>query len=91
MNEKKWYVTKSSTPYSRIWLHTETKNYLLSWALISQIEASNDFLALQFLCEFGLVQISSSESLQGHFEGMQWEKVRYIDGHLLACRITPPD
>lgn len=88
--EKRWgEVSRKNPGYPRFWLHTEEKNCLLSWATVSQIEASKDFLSLQFLCEYGLVQLSSTEPMQGLFEAMQMERVWRIDGRLLTCRITP--
>jgi hypothetical protein len=89
MRPDKWDTVSGKEVVPRLWLRTENENYVLSWALITQLQASEDFLSLSFLCEFGLVQISSSESLQGLFEDMQWEKVRYIDGRQLTCRLTP--
>lgn len=89
--EKKiWIEVNTKGPgYPRFWLRTEEKNLLLSWAAVSQIEASEDFLSICFLCEYGLVQLSSTEPMRELFESMQMERVRRIDGQLLTCRITP--
>ena len=89
--EKKiWIEVNTKGPgYPRFWLRTEEKNLLLSWAAVSQIEASEDFLSICFLCEYGLVQLSSTEPMRELFESMQTERVRRIDGQLLTCRITP--
>lgn len=89
--EKKiWIEVNTKDPgYPRFWLRTEEKNLLLSWAAVSQIEASEDFLSIRFLCEYGLVQLSSTEPMQELFESMQMERVRRINGRLLGCRITP--
>ncbi len=89
--EKKiWIEVNTKGPgYPRFWLRTEEKNLLLSWAAVSQIEASEDFLSIRFLCEYGLVQLSSTEPMRELFESMQMERVRHIDGRSLGCRITP--
>lgn len=89
--EKKiWIEVNTKGPgYPRFWLRTEEKNLLLSWAAVSQIEASEDFLSIRFLCEYGLIQLSSTEPMQELFESMQMERVRHIDGRSLGCRITP--
>lgn len=88
--EERWFEQNGKGPgYPRLWLVTGEKNLLLSWAMISQIEASDDFLSIRFLCEYGIVLLASSESLQRLFECMQTETVRRIDGRLLACKITP--
>ena len=85
-----WIEVNTRGPgYPRFWLRTEEKNLLLSWAAVSQIEASEDFLSICFLCEYGLVQLSSTETMRELFESMQLERVRRIDGQLLTCRITP--
>ena len=82
-------VNKKGPGYPRFCLRTEEKNLLLSWAAVSQIEASEDFLSIRFLCEYGLVQLSSTEPMRELFESMQMERVRHIDGRSLGCRITP--
>lgn len=89
--EKKiWIEVNTRGPgYPRFCLRTEEKNLLLSWAAVSQIEASEDFLSIRFLCEYGLVQLSSTEPMRELFESMQMERVRHIDGRSLGCRITP--
>lgn len=89
--EKKiWIEVNTKGPgYPRFCLRTEEKNLLLSWAAVSQIEASEDFLSIRFLCEYGLVQLSSTEPMRELFESMQMERVRHIDGQSLGCRITP--
>ncbi len=89
--EKKiWIEVNTKGPgYPRFCLRTEEKNLLLSWAAVSQIEASEDFLSIRFLCEYGLVQLSSTEPMRELFESMQMERVWMIDGRMLACRITP--
>ena len=89
--EKKiWIEVNTKGPgYPRFCLRTEEKNLLLSWASVSQIEASEDFLSIRFLCEYGLVQLSSTEPMRELFESMQMERVRHIDGRSLGCRITP--
>jgi len=89
--EKKiWIEVNTKGPgYPRFCLRTEEKNLLLSWAAVSQIEASEDFLSIRFLCEYGLVQLSSTEPMRELFESMQMERVRHIDGRSLGCRITP--
>ena len=87
---KKWFVVSMrEAPLPRFKLTTENKNYLLSWAMVTQIEASKDFLSLQFACEIGLVQLSSDESMEALFENMEAERVHCIRGELLACRIIP--
>ncbi len=89
--EKKiWIEVNTKGPgYPRFWLRTEEKNLLLSWAAVSQIEASEEFLSIRFLCEYGLIQLSSTEPMRELFESMQMERVRHIDGRSLGCRITP--
>ena len=89
--EKKiWIEVNTKGPgYPRFCLRTEEKNLLLSWAAVSQIEASEDFLSIRFLCEYGLIQLSSTEPMRELFESMQMERVRHIDGRSLGCRITP--
>ena len=85
-----WIEVNTRGPgYPRFWLRTEEKNLLLSWAAVSQIEASEDFLSIRFLCEYGLIQLLSTEPMQELFESMQMERVRHIDGRSLGCRITP--
>ena len=88
--ENRWVEVNTKGPgYPRFCLRTEEKNFLLSWAAVSQIEASEDFLSIRFLCEYGLIQLSSTEPMQDLFESMQMERVRHIDGRSLGCRITP--
>ena len=88
--ENRWIEVNTKGPgYPRFCLRTEEKNLLLSWAAVSQIEASEDFLSIRFLCEYGLVQLSSTEPMRELFESMQMERVRHIDGRSLGCRITP--
>ena len=54
--ENRWVEVNTKGPgYSRFCLRTEEKNFLLSWAAVSQIEASEDFLSIRFLCEYGMV------------------------------------
>lgn len=85
-----WIEVNTRGPgYPRFWLRTEEKNLLLSWAAVSQIEAAEDFLSIRFLCEYGLIQLSSTEPMRELFESMQMERVRHIDGRSLGCRITP--
>ena len=85
-----WIEVNTRGPgYPRFWLRTEEKNLLLSWAAVSQIEASEDFLSIRFLCEYGLIQLSSTEPMRELFESMQMERVRHINGRSLGCRITP--
>ena len=50
--EKKiWIEVNTKGPgYPRFCLRTEEKNLLLSCAAVSQIEASEDFLSIRFLC-----------------------------------------
>lgn len=86
--ETRWTVLDRKEIYPRFWLHTEQENLLLSWAMVSQIRASADFLSIRFLCEYGQVRLSSGDSLRGLFEHMQIERVWRIDGPALACRIT---
>lgn len=86
---KKWFTLDPQEAMPRLWLHTEERNYLLSWAMITHVEAAGDFLSLRFESEIGLVQLSSTESMQGLFEYIQMERVRRIEGQLLACRIIP--
>ena len=85
-----WIEVNTRGPgYPRFCFRTEEKNLLLSWAAVSQIEASEDFLSIRFLCEYGLIQLLSTEPMQELFESMQMERVWMIDGRVLACRITP--
>lgn len=88
--ENRWVEVNTKGPgYPRFCLRTEEKNFLLSWAAVSQIEASEDFLSIRFLCENGMVQLSSTEPMRDLFWSMQMERVWMIDGRMLACRITP--
>ena len=51
---------------------------LLSWAMVTHIEASKDFLSLQFICEIGMVQLASDESMEALFGSMEAERVHCI-------------
>ena len=85
---KKWFTVSMGEPLlPRFKLTTENKNYLLSWARVTHIEASKDFLSLQFACEIGLVQLSSDESMEALFDSMEAERIHCIRGEMLACRI----
>lgn len=87
---KKWFImSMGEALLPRFKLTTENRNYLLSWALVTHIEASKDFLSLQFVCEIGMVQLASDESMEALFESMEAERVYSIRGELLACRIMP--
>ena len=87
---KKWFVVSMREALlPRFKLTTENKNYLLSWAMVTHIEASKDFLSLQFICEIGMVQLASDESMEALFESMEAERVHCIHGEMLACRIIP--
>ena len=87
---KKWFiVSMKKVPLPRFKFTTENKNYLFFWAMVTQIEASKEFLSLQFICEIGLVQFSSDESMEALFESMEAERVHCIRGELLACKILP--
>ena len=87
---KKWFtVSMGEALLPRFKLTTENKNYLLSWAMVTHIEASKDFLSLQFICEIGMVQLASDESMEALFGSMEAERVHCIHGELLACRIMP--
>lgn len=85
--EKPWKCSRSLYPEPRVWLITEEKNRLLSWAMIQKIEAAEDFLSLRFLCEYGLVTLASQESMKELFELMRLERVVSIDGRVLHCSI----
>ena len=85
--EKPWKCSRSVPPEPRVWLITEEKNRLLSWAMIQKIEAAEDFLSLRFLCEYGLVTLASQKSMKELFELRRLERVVCIDGRLLHCRI----
>lgn len=87
--EKRWILLDRKEMHPRFWLRTETENLLLSWAVISQIRASEDFLSISFLCEYGLIQLSSAESMLELFKGLLSEKVWRIEGALLGCKIMP--
>ena len=82
-----WTRTFAGNMEPRMWLMTEEKNLLLSWAMIQKIEAAEDFLYIRFLCEYGEVILSSQESLRDLFELMRVERVASIDGRALNCRI----
>ena len=82
-----WTHTFAGNMEPRVWLMTEEKNLLLSWAMIQKIEAAEDFLSIRFLCEYGEVTLSSQESLRDLFELMRVERVASIDGRKLNCRI----
>ena len=85
-NEEAW--EKSLVPGGpRMWLMTQEKNLLLSWAMIQKIEAADDFLSIRFLCEYGEVTLSSQKSLRDLFDLMRIERVSCIDGRALHCRI----
>ncbi len=88
MDEKGWDAVDMKTVIPRLWLRMEAESFALSWALITQLRASEDFLSLSFMCEFGQVRISSSGSLKKLFEYLLWEKVRYIDGRQFTCQLT---
>jgi len=88
--ETRWIEVSESGPgYPRFWLRTEEKNLLLSWAAISQIEASEDFLSIRFMCEYGWVQLSSADSMADLFKELLRERVWKINGPLLGCKMTP--
>ena len=76
--EKPWKSSRSVPPEPRVWLITEEKNRLLSWAMIQKIEAAEDFLS---------VTLTSQESMKELFELMRLERVVCIDGRILHCRI----
>ncbi len=88
MDEKGWDAVDMKTMVPRLWLEMENKNFALSWALITQLQASGDFLSISFMCEFGQVRISSAGSLKKLFEYLLWEKVRYIDGRQFTCQLS---
>ena len=88
--ENRWHeIRGTQKPAPRVWLHCAGQHYQLSWAMISQIKASEDFLSIQFLCKIGLVELSSSTSMRELFLYLLDEKVWKIEGDLLACKITP--
>ncbi len=91
MDSPAWHEYKGKELLPRLWLRLEQETLLLSWALITQVRASADFLSISFLCEFGLVELFSSESLKTLFSWLQLERVNYIDGRQLACRLTRPE
>ena len=69
---KKWFtVSMGEALLPRFKLTTENKNYLLSWAMVTHIEASKDFLSLQFICEIGMVQLSSDEAIEALFDRLE--------------------
>ena len=82
-----WTRTIAGNPAPRMWLMTQEKNLLLSWAMIQKIEAADDFLSIRFLCEYGEVTLSSQKSLRDLFDLMRVERVASIDGRALNCRI----
>ena len=82
-----WTRTFAGSMEPRMWLMTEERNLLLSWAMIQKIEAAEDFLSIRFLCEYGEVTLSSQESLRDLFELMRVESVASIDGRKLNCHI----
>ena len=82
-----WTHIIGNNPEPRLWLMTEEKNLLLSWAMIQKIEASEDFLSIRFLCEYGEITLSSQKSLRELFDLMRIERVASIDGRALNCRI----
>lgn len=85
--QKSWTHIIGNNPEPRLWLMTEEKNLLLSWAMIQKIEASEDFLSIRFLCEYGEITLSSQKSLRELFDLMRIERVASIDGRTLNCRI----
>ena len=85
--QKSWTHIIGNNPEPRLWLMTEEKNLLLSWAMIQKIEASEDFLSIRFLCEYGEITLSSQKSLRELFDLMRIERVASIDGRALNCRI----
>lgn len=82
---KKWFaVSMRETPLPHFKLITENKNCRHSRAMVTQIEASKDFLPLQFAGKIGQVQLSSDESLEALFDSMEAERVHCICGELLT-------
>lgn len=88
MSEKKFFDALTNGHCPRLWLIMQDRHLLLQWALISNITASQDFLELEFDCEYGHIQLSHSESLQNLYEEMQLERVRHIDARQLNCRLV---
>lgn len=91
MDEKRWHTVGPKTMVPRLWLEMENRNFAFSWALITQLQASDDFLSISFMCEFGLVRISAAESIRELFRDLFWEKVSYIDGRRFACQLIFPE
>ena len=85
--QKSWTSIIGNNLEPRLWLITPEKNLLLSWAMIQKIEATEDFLSIRFLCEYGEVTLSSQKSLRELFDLMRVERVASIDGRALNCRI----
>ncbi len=90
-DEKRWHTVGPKTMVPRLWLEMENRNFAFSWALITQLQASGDFLSISFMCEFGLVRISAAESIQELFRDLFWEQVSYIDGRRFTCQLTFPE
>jgi hypothetical protein len=86
INSNPWDALKNER-CPRIWLIREDKHILIQWESITHITASADFLTLTFDCEYGLVSINSTESLQELFEELQLEQIRMIDGRKLKVKI----
>ncbi len=89
-NNIAWQLADTDHP-ARLWLVTEAENLLISWESLQEIRASDDFLTLQFICEYGQISFSSRNSLRELFEYLQLEKIRRIDGRKLSCRIISPN
>ena len=87
MNEKPWYEMKNGRA-PRMWLALPEGNLLVSWETIRKIRATPDFLNLVFECEYGMVTLCSTESLQALYELMQMEMVRKIDGTRITVKIA---
>ncbi len=85
-----WQLADMDHP-PRLWLVTETENFLIGWESLREIRASEDFLTLQFSCEFGMVSFTSKDSMRELFEYLQMEKVRRLDGRMLNCQIMNPE
>jgi hypothetical protein len=72
MENKAFYCIKGHLP--KFELKLETENLLLGWETLSNIRSASDYLSITFKCEFGHVQITSSESLAELFEALQMER-----------------
>ena len=84
---KKWFIVgMREAPLPRFKLTMENKNYLLSWAMVTHIEASKDFLSLQFICEIGMLQLASDEKMEALFGSMEPEREHCNRGEVLACK-----